>query len=244
MEIKKQATLKIYFCYLLDKSYFNMFFDEFNINGISIPTSSEIELSIDFTELESFLGKKVCSYELIRHKKNEVDELKINGGFQIYEGSNVAFCFIDIIGVTFELIFLSDTQTINEFINKNLEISTTNVLLNHKMEISLNKLQTEDRANIILINCPNNSIITDNNNLSLSVQTLINSVDKFSASEGYQFCFTTKDLKEYVYKKIESIEELNFVDIYNKYNEKVSNLYTELIHNNEIDIEEELKKKK
>ena len=159
MEIKKQATLKIYFCYLLDKSYFNMFFDEFNINGISIPTSSEIELPIDFTELESFLGKKVCSFELIRHKKNEVDELKINGGFQIYEGSNVAFCFIDIIGVTFELIFLSETQTINEFINKNLEISTTNVLLNHKMEISLNKLQTEDRANIILINLKNTFII-------------------------------------------------------------------------------------
>ena len=228
MEEKKDTTLKIYFCNLLDKSYSKTFFDELIINGISVSTESNVELPVDFTELESFLGKKVCSFELIRHKKNEINELKISGLFQIYEGLNIAFCFIDVIGVTLELIFLSENKLINEFINTNFEISASSTFINHKMEISLNALDTENRANILLINCPKNSIIKNNNGLNLSISQLISSINDFSDSDCYQFCFSTIDDEQYRFKKIEPIEELKFDKIYNDYYQKVNKLYNEL----------------
>ena len=244
MEEKKDTTLKIYFCNLLDKSYSKTFFDELIINGISVSTESNVELPVDFTELESFLGKKVCSFELIRHKKNEINELKISGLFQIYEGLNIAFCFIDVIGVTLELIFLSENKLINEFINTNFEISASSTLINHKMEISLNALDTENRANILLINCPKNSIIKNNNGLNLSISQLISSINDFSDSDCYQFCFSTIDDEQYCFKKIEPIEELKFDKIYNDYYQKVNKLYNELTNNNENKISLESEKER
>ena len=218
-------------------------FDELKINGESFSTKQNIDTKIPFTELEAMFGKKVCFFELIRKEKKGIKEIKTFGTFQIYLGNNVAYCFIDCIGVTLELIFLDDLQSIETFINKKFDILTNEMTLNNKKQIFLNKIDTNNRANLILINCPNYLIIESEDSVKLSINNLINSVNSYQNTDGYQFCFLIDNLKKFQYKKIEAIEELDFDGIYNNYNEEVDKLYKELTENLQPEMSNEMKYK-
>ena len=60
------------------------------------------------------------------------------------------------------------------------------------------------------------------------INNLIKSVNSYQNIDGYQFCFLIDNLSEFVFKKIEAIEELDFDGIYNSYYSEVHKLYEEL----------------
>ena len=219
------------------------FFDELKINGKSFSTKQNIDTKIPFTELEAMLGKKVCFFELIREEKEGIKGIKTFGTFQIYLGNNVAYCFIDCIGVTLELIFLGDLQSIDTFINKKFDMLTNEMTLNDKKQIFLNKIDTNNRANLILMNCDKNLIIESEDDVKLSIYNLINSLNQYQNTDGYQFCFSIDNLNKFLFKKIEAIEELDFDGIYNTYYGEVDKLYKELTENLHPEISNELSNK-
>jgi hypothetical protein len=171
------------------------------------------------------LGKKVCFFELIREEKEGIKGIKTFGTFQIYLGNNVAYCFIDCIGATLELIFLGDLQSIDTFINKKFDMLTNEMTLNDKKQIFLNKIDTNNRANLILMNCDKNLIIESEDDVKLSIYNLINSLNQYQNTDGYQFCFSIDNLNKFLFKKIEAIEELDFDGIYNTYYGEADKLY-------------------
>ena len=109
---------------------------------------------------------------------------------------------------------------------------------NDRKKIILNIFDSENRANLLLINCNKNLIVEINNNIRISVYELISSVNLYSNSDGYQFSLSFTDLKKYVFKKIEAMEELDFENIYRTYNEEVEHIYKELIGNTQNEISE------
>ena len=219
------------------------FFDELKINGESFSTKENLITKITFTELETMLGKKVCFFELVRKEKEGIKGIQTFGTFQIYLGFNVAYCFIDCIGATLELIFLGDLQSIETFINNKFEILTNEMTLNNKQQIFLNKIDTNNRANLILINSDKNLIIESKDNMKLSINNLIISINSYQNTNGYQFCFSIDNLNKFLFKKIEAIEELDFDGIYDTHYEEVDKLYKELTENLQPEISNELKNK-
>ena len=238
--IKKGETtiLKISFLFHYNEATKgDYFFDELKIDGIPFSTKNSIETNIHFNKLELALGKKVCSFELIGKDLNKSKEIKLVGKFQIYFGIfNFAYCFIDVVGVNVELVFLGEN---NNILPNNFEIKN-----NNKGKINnvlLNTTKKKNRGNLILLNVDKFSIIEDKNGNKISLEKAIDSVKDFSSIEGYQFCFMMPSFEAFVYKKVEAIEELNFDEIYKKYSKDVNELYNEISNKNLID-EENVKK--
>lgn len=97
---------------------------------------------------------------------------------------NIAYCFIDVVGVNAELIFLGEN---NNILTNNFEIKNKN---KDKINtIFLNKTEKKNRGNLLLINVDKFSIIEDKNGNKISIEATIDLVKDFSSIEGYQFCF-------------------------------------------------------
>ena len=104
------ALLKIIFCTYSKNPYFS----EFIVEGQTIPTSiREKEIKIPFDIYEQDLGKKVCEYTLI----TDNGDFKFGGLFEIFSGYNIAYCFIDNVGTTFEILFLQKIEKLEYFKN-------------------------------------------------------------------------------------------------------------------------------
>ena len=73
------------------------FFDEIKINGESFSIKQNIISKILFTELETMLGNKVCSYELVRKEKEGIKGIKTFGTFQVYFGNNIASALLKVL---------------------------------------------------------------------------------------------------------------------------------------------------
>ena len=85
----------------------------------------------------------------------------ITGIFEVYLGKNIGYCFIDDIGTNFELLFIRTKEKIDDFLKKKFVIKNPKYE-KEKLKIIPNKLDTNDRANILLINFPDNNYIKIN----------------------------------------------------------------------------------
>ena len=224
----KEAHLEINFCKII-KSPLGNCFEQLIINNIAISTENKkVELIIPFNEIEKEIGKKTISYELIRKE----GEKKINkiGIIEISLGQNISFCFIDIKGVTLELLYMDENGTVEKFMKNKFEISVENDLnIYENIIISLNSNNSYKTANIILINSYEKSIIKINNNSTIYFEELIHSIKGNRNLDSYQVCFSVNNFKNPVYRKIEPLKELNFSNIYDENNEKVEKYYNTFI---------------
>ena len=231
------ANLKITFL-----SFGERIYDVFKINNIEFNVNEiKIETNIEFTDFEIEIGRKICSYELI-NKENEMEPE--NGMIEIILGQNTAYCFIDNSGITFEFLFLNKNGPIEQLIPKQFDIFRKPT--KKQIKVYPNKMGTIDRANLILINCSFNEIIAINNKEKIKIADITNKIFEFSESKSYQICFSDNSFKDYSYRVIEPLKELNFKSIFNKYNEiadaKYKNLIDLIENNNLINLDEELKK--
>ena len=108
-------------------------------------------------------------------------------------------------------------------------------------QIFLNSFNTNNRANLMLINCSKFASIKITENLKLSIMTLMISINYFSNSEICQFYFEIPNFKNFFIKKIQPIEELHFDNIFKNYSEEVNQLYAKLNNKKEI-YDEQFKK--
>ena len=230
-----EALLSIYFLMFGDRS--DCLFDEIIIdNTIRIKTGKDIiDIKIEFNKYEKDLGRKVCFYTLKREideneKNKNNDEDDLYGSFEIYFGKNIGYCFIDDIGETFELLFLKKKENLQKFIEN--KISLKNKKHTKKIiDINPNKIDTEDRANILLINCPLYTSIKIDEKQTIDLKQMDNEINVFSGkNDCFQICFHTDNIKDYSFRKIRKIEEFNFDNAYNKYNLKVNQIYNNLLN--------------
>ena len=226
----KRAELEVIFLKFTNEPLF----DEFGINNKSYSIENgKINIYIEFNDLELELGKKVCKCELISKKFKNTKPYQAY--IELYLGFNFAYCFIDSInGVTLELAFYSPKNNIDDFVKKKLEISH-----GKNFDISLFSHNTQKQANVLLINMFNSDEIEikeDNN--KINIQTLINSIENFTHENSYKFCFFTNNFDNFVYKKVEMLEELNFKKIYEENNNKVDLIFDKMNENMDYEIKD------
>ena len=237
------ANLKIYFCTYFGKinDTDRLLFDRFRIDDTTFPINGKIlETKIRFNEYEKLLGIKVCTYELIKKEENE-EELKISGLIELYLGNNVGYCFVDNKGSSMELsfLFLKDKNSLKKFLNnKIIHYSKNKYMLNslNNIELIPNEIDTEDRANLLLINCGKESILEISKYNKIDLEIVMEKIQNYSDKYSYQICFNSQNYKDFSYKKIENINQLNFDKIYNENVDKINNIYDELfkiIQNND-----------
>jgi len=236
----KRAKIEIIFCNQISETEY---YEVFKINEQSFfIKQGKVEAAIGFNDLEEEIGKKVCKCELI--KKTKESTITYSGLIEIFLNTiNRAYCFIQKSkGMTLELCFYSPKDKIDCFINNKFNISTEN----KDFSIAPNSMGTERQANIILINIPIDYSITINDKNSkkeeIKISTLFKSIDNFDFdyNNSYKICFFVDKLKEFVYRKIKYLDELNFGKIYDKYNNDVESIYKAIIevinkNNNIID---------
>ena len=211
----------------------------FKINNSTYDINNSIEnIEISFNDLELEIGKKICQYEII--EKMDKKEAIYKGLVEINLGQSDAYIFLNNKGISFEFIFWKGIHEIKSFINKKFEIEYLEKDKTHKsLPITLNRLNTEDRANLILINCPINASLKADGNILLNIETLSKKIGKFSADNSYVLCFHKENYHEFEYKKVNKLEELNFKDIYKKYKQNVKSNYNNIhkaIKENNIDL--------
>ena len=154
-------------------------FDIFKINNKEYNTSKEqIEVYFLFNDLEKEIGKKVCTYEL----HNKYNTRPLIGTFEVYLGDNTGICFIDSIGLTLQFAFIKQNGKIEELIQKGFVISQE--YSDKQIEFPVNKINTQDRANLLLINCHSEEIITIGNNNKIFVNNIFNKLLKPSNKNG------------------------------------------------------------
>ena len=205
------ATLTIYFCSF--KNVINPYkefiiFD--NDKEIRFKTDKEkIEIKLFFNEYEIDLGHKACYY-MLRNALYEKDQ--IGGVFDLYLGNNIGYCFIDERGLTFELLFLKRDGKIDEFLQKKFAISRDPEFI-YKIEIKPNKINTKDRANLLLINClPNNAIKIDET-VKINMGKIYSEMDSlYQFNKNFQICFYNDNFEDYTYRQINKEKEINFED--------------------------------
>ena len=262
----EDSTLTLHFLKFSKNSDF--IYDEIEINGVNYSTKNDLtKIVIPFNQYEKELGRKVCDYILLRkecdNQENKVkeednnnEEIKededneksddneeyndniITGTFEVNHGKNIGYCFIDDVGITFEILFISSKGTIDNFLKKKFVIKSTKYK-NEKIKIFPNKIDTNDRANILLINCPTNNYIKINKNI-INLKKIYKRINDYFVENSFQICFHNDNLEDFVFRKVQKIEELNFNDIFNKYNEKVNEIdiaLHEAMDNNNPDIE-------
>ena len=224
----KEAHLEINFCQLTT-SPLSSCFEQLIINNIAIPTENKkVELIIPFNEFEKEIGKKTISYELI--KKSCEKKISQIGIIEISLGHNISYCFIDISGASFELLYMDEKGTVEKFMKNKFELYVENDLNQcQNISISLNSNNSYKTANLILINCYERSIIKINNNPRIYLEELIDLIDGYRKCDSYQVCFSLNNFKNPAYRKIEPIKELNFSNIYDENNEKVEKHYNAFI---------------
>jgi len=144
---------------------------------------------------------------------------------------NIGYCFIDVIGFNLDItfLFLNDEKGYNRFLKNNFAISMKNTGLDYNNSIKLkpNQNKAKDRANLLLMNCPKELILNFNDRII--IEQIINRIDKFNQSNTYQICFENKDYKSFCYRKIDPIEELNFIEFYNNNFKKINEIYENIM---------------
>jgi len=224
------AYLKIIFCSFRVPLYniFKMDNMQYNID------EGEIEIMIEFSYLEKELGKKVCSYELINNGENQGETL--TGTFEIYNGKNIGYCFVDDEGIALELLFINKNCDIEKLVKEGFYITVNNS--NKKIKAFGNKINTLDRANLLLINCTSKEKIILGDKI-ISTKKIIKKIMDDSSLDGHQICFLDDELTDFSERKIEKIYELNFGEIFNEHNNSYNEVYESLIKLLEQKIESE-----
>lgn len=197
----------------------------FKINNISYFVNDiMIPIKIEFTDFESEIGKKICTYEII--EKTEDFEIKYSGLVELYPGKSYLYIFLDNQGITCEFIFWKGIENIKNFMANKFEIEYNNSGVIETIPINLNQLNTPDRANLILINCPNNICVKQSGEIIINMENIFKNICKISKDNNFVISFQNENYEEFEYKNIQPLEELNFKDIYDKNRLKVDNMYS------------------
>ena len=213
------SKLNITFCLFQQLLYFAYI----SIDNKIFSTLNDIELQIKFNELERELGKKICKIELFNY--DEEKEKSTTYYIEIYPGYNKAYCFLDEINKTYEFIFYK--KNIKSFLENKFDIY--NKKYNKNISIELNSMDLNDRANLILINCPKSSNIFINNNCEVDLEKLNSSIRNFDLWNSFLMFYNNNDFEQIVSKEIRPINHLNFIDIYNKNKNDVEDMYYGII---------------
>ena len=228
------AILKINFLNLLNtKPELDLsLFDEMILNGEKFEIKEGfVEKKIPFNDCEKSLGVKVCNYELL--KRNKQYNFHAKGLFEVFIGVNIGYCFIDVIGISLEIrfLFLEKNEAQKTFLERNFIPSLKCDLQNYNncIKIKPNNINTSDRANILLINCPTELVLIWNLKF-ICIEAIINKINEFDPLESYQICFHNDNYEDFCYRKILPFEGLNFVEIYNKNLEPINNSYNDIIN--------------
>jgi len=216
------AYLEIIFC-----SYNNNpNFDEIQLNGVKYPTKQNLKLTIAFNKYEEDLGKKVCEYVLFSAKV----DFEVKGSFEIFSGLNVGFCYLDDVGTTFEIMFLQKMGEIENFLKSNYtSLIHKTFISNNEIKLSLNRNETKDRANLILINCLEKTKIKKDGKIFIDLKKAISKIENYDSDNSYKICFHYNDYENFSYQIIEEEEELNFEKEYKEHYQKVEEVYSILI---------------
>ena len=226
------AYLEIIFC-----SYNNNpAFDEIRLNGEKHKTNQSLKLNITFNKYEEDSGKKVCKYVLVSTKIN----FEVQGSFEIYSGLNVGFCYLDDFGTTFEIMFLQKMGEIENFIKSNYTSSIRRAFYsNVEIKLSLNKNETKDRANLILINCLESTKIKKDGKIFIDLEKVKSNIEGYNYNNSYKICFHYNNYEDFSYQIIEKEEELNLEKKYKENYQKVEQIYsilTKVIEKNDVNI--------
>ena len=222
------ATLIVYFCsfkYVINPYKEFIILD--NNKEICFKTNEEkIEIKLSFNEYEIDLGHKVCYYML----RNTLDsDNEITGVFDLYLGKNIGYCFIDDEGLTFELLFLKRDGKIDEFLQKKFAISRHKKIRN-KIEIKPNKIDTKDRANLLLINCLPNFVIKIDGEVKINMDKIYTEMKySYQFNRNFQICFYNDNFENYTFRQINQEKEINFEALYQKKYEEVNDIYNFII---------------
>ena len=209
------SRLNITFCFFQQLLCFTYIL----IDNEFFTTLNNIELPIKFNELERELGKKICKIELFYYDKEE--EKSTTYYIEIYPGYNKAYCFLDEINKTYEFIFFR--KNIKILLENKFDIY--NKKYKQNISIELNSMDLNDRANLILINCPKSANILINNNCEIDLEKFNSSIRNFDLWNSYLTFYNDNDFEHIVSKEIRPINELNFIDIYNKNKNDVEDMY-------------------
>ena len=217
------AELNIIFCTYSEHPKFT----EFMIDDKYFSTSKEeINLNIPFDDYEKDLGKKICEYKLFTENR----AYNLGGLFEIYLGYNIGYCYIDNIGTTFQLLFLQQVEKLEHFKNCNFTSSILDAwYFQVEIKLSLNQINTKDRASLILINCLPYTFIKKNGEIFMDSEKIRARINSFSHYDSYQLCFHNDDFDNFAYKTITQLDKLNFEFLYEKYNENVDETFNKLL---------------
>lgn len=193
------------------------------INGVSCQAKNKIgKIIIDFSELEEEIGEKVCFYVIKENNKNK----EINKGHvKLHPGNSNFYIFLSNQGITCEFIFFKGFTDMPEFLNNKFEIEYAFGGINETIPVKLNTLNTPDRANLILINCPTNFNFKRNNITLFNSEILSKRIYNFSGANSFVICFHNNDYLNVEYQKIGLIEEINFKKIFSSNSKKVDEIY-------------------
>ena len=192
----------------------------FEINNRTYSTKDKIDsIIIDFNELETEIGEKVCSYKI----NNKGIEYK--GLVKIYPGNSDAYIFLNNQGITCEFIFLKEPKKMQNFLKSKFEVEYNFGGKTEIIPVNLNSLNTPDRANLILINCPTNIYFLRNNIPLFNLKKLSEQIHDFSEENSFVICFHNKDYLNVEYKKLRLNDQINFKDIYSNNNLNVDKIY-------------------
>ena len=173
----------------------NPFFTNFEIFGqrksIQIGVSEIIEISDEFFEKENW---KMTCLKLISH---DIEQQCI---FQIYKNYNHCYCFLDMVGKTYQLLFYKLEVIKINFIDFMLEECDNN--------------SNKFRKRIILANFPSQYIKI--NNIGILLSNFTNDIN----ASSYQLSFYDLAKKLIVTKKLEMPQEVESMEsIYKKHSD-------------------------
>ena len=200
------------------------------------PTKQNLKLTIAFNKYEEDVGKKVCEYVLFSAKV----DFEVKGSFEIFSGLNVGFCYLDDVGTTFEIMFLQKMGEIENFLKSNYtSLIHKTFISNNEIKLSLNRNETKDRANLILINCLEKTKIKKDGKIFIDLKKAISKIENYDSDNSYKICFHYNDYENFSYQIIEEEEELNFEKEYKEHYQKVEEVYSiliDVIEKNDINI--------
>ena len=177
------AQLKIEFCIFQQV----MLYTFISIDNEIYTTEKDIDVQLQFDQLETELGKKVCFIELFYFEDGK--KISTSSYIEIYPGYNQAYCFLDVVGTTYEFIFYR--KYIKSFLANNFEIFSKEY--NKKIQINLNSMNLNDRANLILINCLKETNFLINNKTEIDLAKFDTSIPNFYYNNSYLLFFNNND---------------------------------------------------
>ena len=215
------AKLRIFFCLFQQIALFT----HIEIDDETYSTDKNyIDIVLKFDDLESELAKKICFIELFYFENGK--KISRKSYVEIYPGYNEAYCFIDCIGTSYQIILYK--KEIKKFFKENkFEISSEGYL--KKIQVNLNFMNLNDRANLILINCINGVNIKFNDDM-IYLNRLITLIKDFDLNKSYMLSFNNNDFKTITYRDVRPVNRLNFNDIYEKNKDKVNDMYNGFIY--------------